>query len=118
MEGWKFAIYLSVPIICSFWFASPERQRKNADYWQYVKYPSNPNTNLREAIDEYAKTEKQRQIYREQLRALQESEVASVEAAESAQNELEQATPRWWHWRRYWKATKEDEASTDSTTTR
>jgi hypothetical protein len=118
MEGWKFAIYLAVPIACSFWFASPDRQRQNADYWQYVKYPSNPNTTLRESIEQYSKTEKQRQIYRQQLMALQQDDDETAATATAAEENEENAATnrRWWHWKRYWTSTDEKEDISTATT--
>lgn len=67
LEAWKFGVYLVIPIVASFYFADPLRQKEQADYWQYVKYPANPNINMKAQIEEMAKQEKQRKVYREQL---------------------------------------------------
>jgi hypothetical protein len=94
LEAWKFGIYISIPIIASVYYSNPETQRYWADYWQFIKYPENPNTNVREKIQQLA-TEKgvqreQRLAYQQQLRDLQQ-------AAERTENFNEtEAKPSWW----------------------
>ena len=51
LEGWKFSVYLAVPLFASWYFGDPQRQREAANYWQFVKYPANPNTGLKEQIE-------------------------------------------------------------------
>jgi hypothetical protein len=76
LEAWKFGIYLGIPIVASMGFNSPTVQAWAADYFQFLKYPANPNTNLKgdfEAFQqEYEKTQKQREEYRAQVRKLAE----------------------------------------------
>jgi Pet100 len=83
LEAWKFSVYISLPIIASVYYADPERQKKMADYWQFISYPENPNTNVRQKIQELAKeNEEQRErrlAYQRQLQELQR-------AAERSQN--------------------------------
>lgn len=98
LEAWKFGIYLGVPILATYWFAwNPERQKEQAEYWQYVKYPANPNVNMREQIAELQKQQQQRQVYRDQLIAL------NKQAQRNVSNEDEDeatAKRRWWQiWR-------------------
>mmetsp|Transcript_8384 Transcript_8384/g.18785 ORF Transcript_8384/g.18785 Transcript_8384/m.18785 type:complete len:139 (-) Transcript_8384:1173-1589(-) len=57
LEGQKFALYLLVPITASLAFNEPTVQKWAADYFQFMKYPSNPKTNLK---DEYESLRKQR----------------------------------------------------------
>jgi len=73
LEGWKFGLYLMVPICASFYFDNPVNQRKAQDYWKFVQYPANPNTGMKESIEEAAKLQKQREAYRQQLQLLQEA---------------------------------------------
>lgn len=77
LEAWKFAMYISVPIIASVYFNDPNHQRYWVDYFQFLKYPANPNTNLkRQFEDMLEQTEKQklqRQEYTQQMQKLQES---------------------------------------------
>ena len=55
LEAWKFAVYITVPIFASVVYNEPELQRVCADYFQFMKYPANPNTNLREEFEELSK---------------------------------------------------------------
>jgi hypothetical protein len=77
LEAWKFSVYISLPIIASVYHANPENQKYWADYWQFIKYPENPNTNVKQKIQELAQQkEEQRQqhlAYQQQLQALQQS---------------------------------------------
>ena len=75
LEAYKFGLYISVPILASIIFNEPEVQRKCADYFQFLKYPANPNTNLREEFEQLAK---QRELEREQ-RAKYAEEVARMQ---------------------------------------
>jgi hypothetical protein len=81
LEAFKFGIYLLIPISASLTFNDPRVQRWAADYFQFLKYPSNPNTNLKEEFEELMRTKQeekeQRRIYAEQLQKLQESARAS-----------------------------------------
>ena len=52
LEAQKFAVYLSVPILASLAFNEPSVQRWAADYFQFMKYPSNPKTNLKKEFEE------------------------------------------------------------------
>jgi hypothetical protein len=97
LEAWKMGVYLSIPIIASVYYSNPENQRYWADYWQFIKYPENPNTNVREKIQELA-TQKEQQkdqlrLYQQQLRELQHA----AERAENFQENTETKTsPSWW----------------------
>jgi hypothetical protein len=70
LEAWKFGIYLAIPIAASWWFSDPARQKQAADYYQYVQYPANPNVSMKEQIELLQKQRVQQEVYREQLRAL------------------------------------------------
>ena len=82
-----------------YWNSDPENQKYWADYWQFIKYPENPNTNVKHKIQELAekkeKQQEQRRIYQEQLRALQQA----AERAESFKEESQMKNPTSW-WRR------------------
>mmetsp|Transcript_4951 Transcript_4951/g.9204 ORF Transcript_4951/g.9204 Transcript_4951/m.9204 type:complete len:129 (+) Transcript_4951:96-482(+) len=58
LEAQKFALYLLVPITASLAFNEPSVQKAAADYFQFMKYPSNPKTNLK---DEFEELKKQRE---------------------------------------------------------
>ena len=70
LEGWKFAIYLAIPITASVYFNNPDNQRKAADYWQYIRYPANPSTGWKEQIELMRSQKEQREAYRQQLQQL------------------------------------------------
>lgn len=70
LEGWKFSIYIIVPIFASIYYSEPKRQKDAADYWKFIQYPSNPNINMKQKIEDLASQQKQRNIYREQLQLL------------------------------------------------
>mmetsp|Transcript_24359 Transcript_24359/g.41373 ORF Transcript_24359/g.41373 Transcript_24359/m.41373 type:complete len:104 (-) Transcript_24359:26-337(-) len=91
LEAWKFSVYLMVPIVASVAFNDPERQKYWADYFQFLKYPANPNTNIREQfeqqLEQYEKEKEQRKVYREQLKRLQEQAAASSSSSSYATQE-------------------------------
>jgi hypothetical protein len=75
LEACKFGIYLSIPVFASVYYSDPDIQRYWADYWQFIKYPENPNVNVKEKI-QILVTEKEQQreqleLYKQQLRDLQ-----------------------------------------------
>jgi Pet100 len=84
LEGWKFGVYLLVPIIASVYYSEPKRQKEAADYWQYVRYPANPNVGMKQKIEDLAAQQKQRDAYRDQMKLLAE------QAAKSVQKEKQQ----------------------------
>mmetsp|Transcript_9313 Transcript_9313/g.13222 ORF Transcript_9313/g.13222 Transcript_9313/m.13222 type:complete len:115 (+) Transcript_9313:89-433(+) len=77
LELGKFGVYLAIPILASVAFNEPKIQRVCADYFQFLKYPANPNTRLKEEFEELVQKrdleKKQRQEYAEQIQKLQES---------------------------------------------
>ena len=91
LEAWKFGIYIAIPIAASWWFSDPIRQKEAADYYQYVKYPANPNTNMKEQIEKLKIQQEQHQAYREQLRELNKqanrTTQAAMEVSRGADNE-------------------------------
>ena len=103
LEAWKFGVYITVPLIASVYYSNPETQKAAADYWQYIKYPENPNTHVKEKIQELIKEkelqQEQRDAYKKQLMELQR-------AAERSSNYQANATsddtagssnrPSWW----------------------
>mmetsp|Transcript_2432 Transcript_2432/g.5031 ORF Transcript_2432/g.5031 Transcript_2432/m.5031 type:complete len:112 (-) Transcript_2432:351-686(-) len=71
LEGWKFGIYLGIPLLASWYYGDPERQKKAAEYWKYVEYPANPNVGMKEKfIEQQKKYQEQRKVYGEQLKKL------------------------------------------------
>ena len=91
LEAWKFGIYISIPIVASMIFNSPTVQKASADYFQFLKYPANPNTNLKEDFERYArdfeKTQQQREEYAKQVRKLAERTEQAQESVPNGNNE-------------------------------
>jgi len=91
LEAWKFCIYLGIPIVASVYFNDPKRQQYWADYFQFLKYPSSPNTNLKsqfeDLVEQQEQQKQQRNEYAEQMRKLQESAQKSRERREAAAQE-------------------------------
>jgi hypothetical protein len=77
LEAWKFSVYISIPVIASVYHANPETQKKWADYYKFIQYPENPNTNVKQKIQALAKEKEDKReqhlAYQRQLQALQES---------------------------------------------
>lgn len=114
LEAWKFGIYVTIPIIASIYYSDPETQRYWADYWQYIKYPENPNTNVREKIKQLAEEKElqreQRLAYQQQLQRLQQ---AAERASKIQEEEIINADPiPWWKRAGRWFAgSKKEESS-------
>lgn len=133
LEAFKFGIYILIPVSASLTFNDPRVQRWAADYFQFLKYPSNPNTNLKQEFEELLKKKQeekeQRRIYTEQLQKLHESARASRLALQvdsstgsgsgssSMQQEQEGAKSQtrrsWFSWMRRW-GVKDDRNSTST----
>ena len=103
LEAYKFGLYLIIPITASFAFNEPTVQRWAADYFQFLKYPANPNTNLKEEFEELLKKrqleKEQMKAYAEQVQKLQESAQQSRIAAAAAK-EAEGKRAGWFSWMR------------------
>ena len=96
LEAWKFSLYLGLPLLASWYYNDPERQKASADYWKYVEYPANPTTGMKERLMEqerlHREQQKQREVYQEQLRQLDQ--------LASQKNDEEKTGGFWW---RLWK---------------
>ena len=113
LEAWKFGIYVSIPVIASIYYSNPETQRYWADYWQYIKYPENPNTNVREKIKQLAEEKElqreQRLAYQQQLQRLQQ---AAERATKIPDEEIKDDPIPWWKRAGRWFAgSKKEESS-------
>jgi hypothetical protein len=120
LEAWKFAVYLFVPIGASIYFNDPEAQRYWADYFQFLKYPASPNTNLVEQFEELQKKreveKEQRKAYTDQVLKLQESARQSRERRERLLLSGEQDSGQrrgWFSWLRFNKQQIDSNNSTD-----
>lgn len=103
LEALKFSVYISIPVIASIAFNSPTTQKYWADYYQFLKYPANPNTNLKEEFEELQKQRDllrdQRKEYAEQVKILQQSAQRSrANAAAVAAEEAEGKKKKGWLW--------------------
>ena len=101
IEGWKFSIYLALPLFASWYYNDPNRQQASIDYWKYVQYPANPNTDMRKQIAEMQKQKEQRAAYQQQMKELQERAKRSREAAAATAAEEDEFKKRGW-WRSLW----------------
>ena len=88
LEAYKFGLYISVPILASITFNEPEVQKWCADYFQFLKFPANPNTNLREEFEQLAKQreleKEKRAKYAEEVQRMQDNARRSREGREAA----------------------------------
>ena len=100
IEGWKFSLYLALPLLASWYYNDPSRQKASVDYWRYVQYPANPNTDMRKQIADLQKQKEQRAAYQQQMRELQERAKQSREASEAAKKETGAMSGGWLPWRR------------------
>lgn len=100
VEAWKFGVYLIIPITASMAFNDPDVQRYWADYFQFLKFPANPNTNMKQQFEETQKQrekdKEQRKAYQEQLRALQDSAKESRRRMEELENAATATKKRRW----------------------
>jgi len=116
LEAQKFALYLLVPITASLAFNEPSVQKAAADYFQFMKYPSNPKTNLKDEFEELKKQreeeiewerkmaekrEKGREEHLKQMKILKQLNTARVWGVED-DDKLEQKRG-WFGWLRGWK---------------
>lgn len=107
LEAWKFGIYVSIPVIASVYFSDPETIKKQADYWRFIEYPENPNTNVRQKIQELAKEKEeqraQRMAYQQQLQDLQRAaEISSSVNNDDDDNDSTDITEKRRSWWRRW----------------
>lgn len=115
LEAWKFSLYLFVPLVASIYYSDPETQRYWADYWQYIKYPENPNTHVKEQIqklaDEKELQREQRMAYKEQLMRLQQA-AERAERGEDGDEDDSNPSPSWWRRAGQWiVGSNKDESS-------
>lgn len=105
LEAQKFGIYLMIPIVASIAYNEPTVQRWTADYFQFMKYPSNPKTNLKEEFEQLQKEREQekiqeeknkesRKVYMEQLKQLN----AVRNALESPEEQTKEVKRGWFSW--------------------
>lgn len=107
LEAFKFGVYLIIPISASLTFNDPRVQEWAANYFQFLKYPANPNTNLKEEFEEILKKKQedkeQRRLYAEQIQKLQDSAKASrLEIAATANaTDIGGSKRGWFSWLRF-----------------
>lgn len=105
LEAFKFGVYLSLPVIASFTFNEPKVQEFCADYFQFLKYPANPNTNLREQFEDLAKKKQieneQRKKHTEELKKLHENNARKRQLREAAIAEEDTKHSGWLRWLRF-----------------
>lgn len=111
LEAFKFSLYLLVPLAASAYFNNPENQRRSQDYWKYVTYPANPNTGLKEQLQELSRLQESREAYRNQLQSLTEERQTDVVVTHEDSNEPT-SRRRHHHWWAFWR--RHDESSTNT----
>ena len=99
IEGWKFGVYLAMPLLASWYYNDPQRQKAAVEYWKFVQYPANPNTDMRKQMQELKKQKEQRAAYRQQMQELQERAQRSRQAA--VEQKAEAAKKQGW-WASLW----------------
>ncbi|KAL9179917.1 hypothetical protein ACHAXT_007887 [Thalassiosira profunda] len=115
LEAQKFAVYLLIPITASLAFNEPTVQKWAADYFQFMKYPSNPKTNLKDEFESLKKEreeeiawerkmaekrEKGREEYRNQLKQLSAARGGGQAAGDDAEPSQRRG---WFGWMRGWR---------------
>ena len=112
LEAYKFGLYISVPIFASIIFNEPEVQKwcaDCADYFKFLMYPANPNTNLREEFEQLAKQreleKEKRAKYAEEVQRMQdnarrsrEGREAALKTADENGSELQGGSWNWLRW--------------------
>jgi len=105
LEAWKFAVYVSIPVVASAYFSDPKTIKEQAEYWRFIEYPENPNTNVRQKIQKLAKEKEeqreQRLVYQRQLQELQRA-AARSSSVDYDNGEDEGLTGRRRSWWRRW----------------
>jgi len=100
LEAWKFGVYISIPVIASFYFSDPETIKEQADYWKFIEYPENPNINVRQKIQEIAKEKEkqkeQRLAYQRQLQELNTAAQRSSSLNYDNSDDDESSAKSWW----------------------
>lgn len=104
LEAWKFCVYVSIPVIASAYFSDPETIKQQAEYWRFIEYPENPNTNVRQKILKLAKEKEeereQHMAYQLQLQELQRAADRSSSASDYDDDEdssdLSGRRRSWW----------------------
>lgn len=111
LEGQKFAVYLAIPIIASIAYNEPTVQQWSADYFQFMTYPSNPKTNLKqeyeqlkkdreEQLEQEKRNKKGREEYLAQLKQLNLDRAGVSAVGDGVATEQKKGWFRWWGWRR------------------
>eukprot|EP01082_Thalassiosira_pseudonana_P013215 g11923.t1 g11923 contig6:870031-870459(+) len=123
LEAQKFALYLLIPITASIVYNEPSVQQWSADYFQFMKYPSNPKTNLKQEFEELrkqreedAKEEERRKKGREEyLMQLKKLNVARGGGGGSENGTVDDATTTqrrgWFGWPDRWRRGKDSSSS-------
>mmetsp|Transcript_28959 Transcript_28959/g.48207 ORF Transcript_28959/g.48207 Transcript_28959/m.48207 type:complete len:138 (-) Transcript_28959:2251-2664(-) len=107
LEAWKFSVYISIPIIASVYHSNPETQKYWADYWKFITYPENPNTNVKQKIQELAKEkEEKREQHLAYQRQLQELQRAAERSSSFSSNNVhnDETTPAGAGKKSWWKS--------------
>ena len=107
LEAQKFGIYLMIPIVASLAYNEPTVQRWAADYFQFMKYPSNPNINIKEEFEQLQKEreeEKKQEERNKESRKVYVEQLKQLNAARTSLKASEQQTHEdkggWFSWLR------------------
>ena len=115
LEAWKFGVYITVPIFASVYYSNPETQKYWSEYYQFVKYPENPNTNVKEQIEQLIQEKKlqkeQSQQYRDQLQQLQAAASRSKQYRSEPPPDGDHDSASWWRRVGRWVTGRSDHSS-------
>jgi len=115
LEAWKFGVYVSIPVIASVYFSDPKTIKQQADYWKFIEYPENPNTNVRQKIQKLAKEKEeqreQRMAYQKQLQELQRAAARSSDYDAEKDDDAADIAGRRRSWWRRWFGRGENSAT-------
>jgi hypothetical protein len=125
LEAQKFLVYLMIPITASMAFNEPTIRTWAADYFQLMKYPSNPKTNLKDEYEELkkqrdeeiewekhmaAKREAGREEYQNQLKLmhkLNNTPRGGSGGADEVDSDKSRQQRGWFNWARGWRRGEE-----------
>ncbi|KAL7467394.1 hypothetical protein ACHAXS_007629 [Conticribra weissflogii] len=129
LEAQKFVVYVGIPIVASIAYNEPSVQKWSADYFQFMKYPSNPKTNLKEEFEQLQKereeqmeqekrNRKGREEYLSQLKKLnleRGSGTRDTALVDGATIDQKRGWLRWWRWGRFGDPSVDSDNSSNST---
>jgi len=104
IEAFKFAIYLSIPIIATQVFNNPDWTQRLVDYYKYVEYPPEDanTTQMKQDLEDLKKNleqaKRKKMLMQRQLQSLDQMvEGTKSETTDAVKGEGEVKAARWWN---------------------